>query len=139
MADEPHPRTPEEVFREGLARLWRDDLAGYLDLLDDEVVFEFPFAPQGRPRRLEGKSDVAAYMAHLPGTLDVDKAPSVRIHGTTDPGALIAEMSIEGRIKATAAPFSQQYVVFLDVVDGRITSYRDYWNPLAVLDMAAGS
>ncbi|GAA1002541.1 hypothetical protein Aple_000800 [Acrocarpospora pleiomorpha] len=137
MTNNESPRTPEGVFREGLARLWREDLAGWLDLFHEDIVFEFPFAPAGRPQRLNGKSEVAEYMSHLPGAIQVEEAPSVLIHETTDPETIIIEMSVKGHVTATGTPYAQSYVVVLVVKDGLITLYRDYWNPLAALDTAA--
>ncbi|MDA8368617.1 MAG: nuclear transport factor 2 family protein [Nocardiopsaceae bacterium] len=131
--------TPAELFREGITRLWRDDLAGWTELLDEDVVFEFPFAPPGRPRSLEGRSAVAEYMSHLPGALQVDEEPALRVHETTDPGTAILEMSVRARVKATGAPFEQQYVVVLEAANGLITSYRDYWNPLVAMEMETGA
>ena len=33
--------------------------------------------------------------------------------------------------------FSLRYIVVVHAADGRITSYRDYWNPLGMSDQAA--
>ncbi|WP_329258475.1 nuclear transport factor 2 family protein [Actinoallomurus sp. NBC_01490] len=38
-----------------------------------------------------------------------------------------------GRLVQTGDPFDMTYIAVVTVEDGRITFYRDYWNPLAVL------
>jgi ketosteroid isomerase-like protein len=139
MPSDGSPRTPQEVFLEGLARLMRQDLAGYLDLFHDDIVFEFPFAPDDRPRRLDGKAAVAEYLSRLPGAIEVEEAPDLRIYETTDPNTIIVEMSVKGRLTATGAPYAQSYVIVLVAEDGLITRYRDYWNPLVALDTAASA
>jgi uncharacterized protein len=42
-------------------------------------------------------------------------------------------MTATGTIKDTGEPYDQSYVVVLTVHEGRITRYRDYWNPLKAL------
>ncbi|MFC0531564.1 nuclear transport factor 2 family protein [Phytohabitans kaempferiae] len=129
------PTTPTEIFRSALASLRSGDVTGWVDLCAEDVVFEFPYAPAGRPQRLEGKKAVASYLSVLPGSIEVTKEPQVTVHQTVDPNKAIIEMQIEGRVTATGAPYDQSYVVVLTVADGLITLYRDYWNPLVVIDM----
>ncbi|WEB38528.1 nuclear transport factor 2 family protein [Streptomyces yunnanensis] len=125
-------RTPEDLFRHGLRLLLDQDFAAWVDLWDDQGVFEFPFAPEGRPRRLEGKSAVAAYMRDYPQHIELHDFPHLTIHQTQRTGTIIAEMSAVGRLVATDEPFAMSYVAVVTVADGRIAHYRDYWNPLAV-------
>lgn len=129
------PTTPGAVFRAALASLQSGDVTGWVALCAEDVVFEFPYAPAGRPRRLEGREAVASYLAVLPESVEVTKEPQVAVHQTVDPDEAVIEMRIEGRSVATGAPYEQSYVIFLTVAGGLITRYRDYWNPLAALDM----
>jgi uncharacterized protein len=134
MTDE-KPMSPEAVFLEALSRMANHDLDGWMALCADDVVFEFPFAPSGRPKRLEGKAAVADYLSHLPGSVEVTGPPALTVHHTTDPGTIVVEMQVEGRVTATGNPYAQGYVVILVVKDGLMTHYRDYWNPLVALDL----
>ncbi|MGI9146957.1 MAG: nuclear transport factor 2 family protein [Chloroflexota bacterium] len=38
------------------------DLAGYVDLFSDDVEYEFPFAPPGRPERVSGRENLREYL-----------------------------------------------------------------------------
>lgn len=134
MTTTPLQSNPEAIFRSSVNHLWNEDLASWLDLLHDDVVFEFPFAPTSQPRTLKGKTQIAEYMRHIPGMLQVDEAPSIHVHRTTDDAIIIVEMSVSATVKATGAPFAQQYVVILTVTDGKIARYRDYWNPLVAVN-----
>ncbi len=129
------PMPPEAVFREALTRLAKQDLDGWMALCAEDVVFEFPFAPSGRPRRLEGKAAVADYLSHLPGSVELSGPPALTVHHTTDPETIIVEMGVEGRVTATGRPYAQDYVIVLVVKDGLMTLYRDYWNPLVTLEL----
>ncbi|KAA0940715.1 MULTISPECIES: nuclear transport factor 2 family protein [Streptomyces] len=129
---------PAELFRRGLRLLLAKDITGWVDLWDEHGVFEFPFAPEGWPRRLEGKAAVAAYMRDYPDHIDLHDFPAsdLTVHETGDSGTIVVEMRGVGRLVRTDAPFDMRYIAVVSVADGLITRYRDYWNPLAV---SAGS
>ncbi|AEW99616.1 nuclear transport factor 2 family protein [Streptantibioticus cattleyicolor] len=124
--------SPADLYRRSLRLLLEKDIAGWVGLWAEDGVMEFPFAPDGWPERLEGKEAIAAYMRHYPDHIDLRDFPTVRIHTTTDPEVIVVEMRGTGRLVRTGEPFDMTYVAVVTVVRGRITSYRDYWNPLAV-------
>ncbi|WP_017601348.1 nuclear transport factor 2 family protein [Nocardiopsis lucentensis] len=124
---------PADLFRHGLRLLLDKDVAAWVDLWDDDGVLEFPFAPDGWPRRLDGRAAVADYMRDYPDHIDLHGFPHVEIHQTTDPRTIVVEMRGVGRLVSGDDPFDTTYVAVVRVEDGRITRYRDYWNPLAVL------
>ncbi|MFC0844061.1 nuclear transport factor 2 family protein [Streptomyces noboritoensis] len=126
------PMAPAELYHHGLRLLLEKDIPGWIDLWDEEGVMEFPFAPPGWPRRLEGRQAVADYMRPYPDHIDLHGFPEVTIHQTTAPETIVVEMRGVGRLVATDSPFDMTYIAVVTVHDGRITSYRDYWNPLAV-------
>ncbi|MFH9008632.1 nuclear transport factor 2 family protein [Streptomyces afghaniensis] len=130
----PEPTSPADLFRHSLRLLLDKDIAGWVGLWAEDGVMEFPFAPEGWPRRLEGKEAVAAYMRPYPDHIDLHDFPALRIHQTTDPQTIVVEMRGVGRLVETDAPFDMTYIAVVTVRDGHITSYRDYWNPLAVLE-----
>ena len=131
------PTAPAELFRHGLRLLLDKDMSAFAGLWAEDGVMEFPFAPDGWPRRLEGREAVAAYLRHYPDHIDLHDFTDVRIHETTDPQTVVAELRGVGRLVATGAPFTMTYVQVLTVRDGRIASCRDYWNPLGVQEPGA--
>ncbi|GAA2086045.1 nuclear transport factor 2 family protein [Streptomyces albiaxialis] len=123
--------TPEQVFREGLRLLEQNDFDAWTGLFAEDGVMEFPYAPEGAPRRVEGREGIAAYMRPFPEHMEVHELKDIVIHTTGDPRTAVVEFSSAGRAVATDEPFALSYVVFLTVDEhGRITRYRDYWNPL---------
>lgn len=126
------PTSPADLYRHSLRLLLDKDIAAWLDLWAVDGVMEFPFAPDGRPRRLEGKEAVAAYMRPYPDHIDLHGFPALQIHETTDPQIIVVEMRGVGRLVKTGEPFEMTYIAVVTVRDGHFTSYRDYWNPLAV-------
>jgi len=129
--------TAVEVFNklaEGVATGNGDAL---IDLCAEDVVFEFPFAPAGRPTRVERKAAVREYLKALSGHVRLEGVSSLEIHETVKPEVAITEMTVTGTVTATGAPFEQSYVSFLTVRDGLVARYRDYWNPLRSADWSA--
>ena len=61
------------------------------------------------------------------------------VHQTVDPDTAIIEWAASGHVKSTGAPYEMSYVVVLTLVDGKMALYRDYWNPLTVLDAIEAS
>ena len=137
MATPATPTTPEELYRHSLRLLLDKDIPAWVELFDEHAVMEFPFAPEGWPARLEGEAEIAAYMRHYPDHIDLHDFPFVEIHRTVEPGTVVVEMRGVGRLVETGGPFDMTYIAVVTVENGRIASYRDYWNPLAVRESAA--
>ncbi|MFD4264106.1 nuclear transport factor 2 family protein [Streptomyces sp. NPDC058534] len=126
-----HTPAPD-LYRHSLRLMMDKDIDAWVALWADDAVMEFPFAPEGWPRRLEGREAVAAYMRHYPDHIDLHDFPELRIHETTDPTTVVVEMRAVGRLVRTGAPYDMTYIAVVTVEDGRFTSYRDYWNPLVL-------
>ncbi|MEU2392615.1 nuclear transport factor 2 family protein [Streptomyces sp. NPDC007369] len=126
------PASPADLYRHSLRLLLDKNIPAWVDLWAEDGLMEFPFAPRGRPERLDGKEAVAAYMRDYPDHIELHDFPALRIHLTTDPETIVVEMRGVGRLVQTGAPFDMTYIAVVTVRDGHITSYRDYWNPLAV-------
>lgn len=136
----PHDTVPHfsAMLREGLGHVLAPDALRFVDMMAEDGVMEFPFAPPGLTTRLDGREAVAAHLASLDGLVAFE-AMSVRaVHRTTDPAVTVIEFDGTGRGLATERPYEQSYVSVITVRQGRIAIYRDYWNPLVVLD-AMGS
>lgn len=130
------PTAPEELFRHSLRLLLDKDTYGWTSLWTRDGWMEFPFAPDGWPTRLEGRSAIADYMRHYPDHIDLHDFPAVEIHRTTRAETIVVEMRGVGRLVQTGAPFDMSYIAVVTVENGQFTSYRDYWNPLVTADPA---
>ncbi|MFI0351921.1 nuclear transport factor 2 family protein [Actinomadura sp. 9N407] len=124
--------TPEDLFHQGLRLLLDKDIDGWVALCDENVVIEFPFAPDGYPSRLEGRAAVADYMSDYPDHIDLQDFPYLEIHRTGDPETVITEMRATARVVSTGTPIEIPYIVVMTARNDRIVRYRDYWNPLAM-------
>jgi ketosteroid isomerase-like protein len=131
------PASPADLFRHSLRLLLDKDIPAWTDLWAEDGTMEFPFAPQNWPGRLSGRPAIAAYMRDYPEHIDLTAFPDLRIHRTTDEDTIVVEMRGVGSLVRTGRPFDMTYIAVVTVRDGLFASYRDYWNPLAVLEPGA--
>jgi ketosteroid isomerase-like protein len=110
----------------------------WIELWADDGVLEFPYAPAGRRRAYAGKAEILAYMKHATGRVAADSVESMRVFPMQDPDMAVIEVSIRGRALTTGAPYSQSFVMFFEVEDGKLRRYREYWNPLNTIDAMGG-
>ncbi|MGD0188991.1 MAG: nuclear transport factor 2 family protein [Roseiarcus sp.] len=105
----------------------------WIELWAEDGTLEFPFAPAGRPKTYVGRAAILNYMRAAGGDFTIESVVSRQVHPMLDPRIVCGEMSINGRLNSTGAPYDQQYVVFFEIENGQIKRYREYWNPLVAL------
>ncbi|WBC15958.1 nuclear transport factor 2 family protein [Micromonospora sp. WMMA1998] len=134
MAD----RAREVVER--ILRAGRDgDVEAFVALMAPEGYIEWPFRPAGVPGRVRGRADVRRHLIETAGTLiTFDEYRDVVIHETLDPEVVVVEYEAVGSVVATAEPFEQTVIAVFRVQDGLVVSYRDYINPLPLMEALTG-
>jgi len=114
----------------------------WIDLWTDDGVLEFPFAPPGRRSRYVGKPDILAYMKaaaqRMEGRIKTEGRAYFNVHAMLDPAMICLEMSVKGRILETDAPYNQKYISIIETKGGKITLFREYWNPIVSMDANGG-
>jgi ketosteroid isomerase-like protein len=107
-----------------------------LDMFAEDVIFEFPYAPEGLPQRLDGVAALEAHLQKLGPLIDFGPMVLGPVHAAGD--TIIFEFSCNGQGVRTGAPYDQEYISVVTLRDGRIERYRDYWNPTVVLTALGG-
>jgi ketosteroid isomerase-like protein len=128
-----------DLLRRSLDTFLAKDMKGWTDLCDENVVAEFPFAPDGSPVRLEGRTALYEYLRNYPSVIDVREILSVRTYATDNPNVAIAEWSASGRVLANGNAYEMSYATFVTFRDGLIANYREYWNPMAFIAAMSGA
>ena len=131
--------TPVELLRRSLDTFLAKYMKGWSELCDDNVVAEFPFAPEESPRRLEGREALYEYLRNCPSVIDVASIPNLRIYATDDPDMAVAEWSASGKVLANGNAYEMSYATFATFKNGLMTNYREYWNPLAFMQAMSGA
>jgi hypothetical protein len=105
-------------------------------VLSDDVEVEFPFAPPGRPERLRGRENLRRYLEPLLARIAYDSITGLVVYETDVAGTIVAEMTIGLRLLESDRTYSRRYVAVVRAANGRVVSYREYWNPLALSNRA---
>jgi uncharacterized protein len=106
------------------------DIEAAIALTTDDLVLELPFRADGGPRRLEG-DDARRFMRSLPKLLAQMSFHDVVVHGQLPSGAVVAEYRSAGITRA-GRDYPNAYVAFFCLRDGRIASWREYFDPNVV-------
>ncbi len=124
-------------FADACASLAAGDIDGWMDIYAPDAVHEFPFAPEGRPRRLEGRDAIATYMGALVngGRMRFGSFSDIRVREAGD--ELIIEADGHHQRMADDAPVDLSYIWFITRRDGLVTNFRDYMNPLQLAAMSS--
>lgn len=134
------PRSPVDLtpfaamLRSALGGLLDPGAETFIDQMAEDAVMEFPFAPPGGVRRVEGRAALSDYLADLGEVLTLDGVSPPRVLRTDEEGTVVLEFSATGRGVRTGLPYRQDYVSIVTVRGGRIVRYRDYWNPMAAAE-----
>ena len=115
------------------------DVETFLGLMAPDGYLEWPYRPPGVPERVRGRTEIRSFLAAgAEGFIRFDEYRDVVMHETTDPEVVIAEYKADGTVVATGAPFRQTVIAVFRVRNGQILSYRDYINPLPLMEARAG-
>lgn len=120
-----------EVIDRALELLVARDMAGFAALWAPAGSIEFPFAIDDFPERVEGREAVTQYLAHYTEIVEVERVVSQNRIDTVDPRTVVLEFEVAGVATQTRHPYSMRYISVITVDDDGITTYRDYWSPLA--------
>ncbi|MEU8209541.1 nuclear transport factor 2 family protein [Micromonospora sp. NPDC049044] len=124
----------EEILRAGREA----DIEAFVALMAPDGYLEWPYHPPGVPGRLRGRPEIRRHLTQTAGTfIRFDEYRNVVLHETTDPEVVIVEYEAYGSVVATAGPFEQQVIAVIRVRDGQVLSYRDYVNPLPLVEALA--
>jgi uncharacterized protein len=123
----------ETLFQKFMQAFINKDVHAWLELWDEHGVQEFPFAPEGRPNRVEGKQALSTYIQAVVQDAEITRVLTYTIHLTLEPELFIVETTVEGRIPSTGRTFPASYVWFVRMKDGKILHVKDYWNPLTMM------
>lgn len=120
-----------QLLRRSLETFLAKDIAGWAELCDENVIVEFPFAPDEASRKIVGRTAIYEYLKDYPSVIDLGKTRTMNIYGTDDPRLAIAEWSISGQVISNGNPYDMSYATFVTFNNGLIVNYREYWNPCA--------
>ena len=129
----------EKLFRRHLSTVTTNQKE-WLSLFDDDAVVEFPFAKEiGFPDRIEGLPNIQKYIESLPAGFEDFEFSDVKIYPHENADSLTAEF--KGFIPGNSErpEYRQTYICSFSAKNGKITHYKEYWDPTAVTKFFGGA
>lgn len=127
------------MLRRALGNRINPDAGTFVEMMAEDGVMEFPYAPAGLPTRLEGRIAIADHLEETGKMIAFDRMGEPVVYPSTDPDVVVVEFEGFGRGVASGEPYDQTYISVIRTSGGHITRYRDYWNPLVVLRATKGA
>ncbi|MGA2868901.1 MAG: nuclear transport factor 2 family protein [Verrucomicrobiota bacterium] len=124
----------EAVIEEFLDALEAISVERFLNVWHENGVQVMPYAPEGFPARLEGKKAIRRQYAILLAEYKSIRIPNRIFHFTNDPNRVWVELQSEIQFKATGKSYNNTYVCLFILRDGKIIEYKEYFNPLILLN-----
>ncbi|MFC4102410.1 nuclear transport factor 2 family protein [Paenibacillus xanthanilyticus] len=116
----------QATFRNHLSHIAGGNMKAWVELWEEEGIFEFPYGPAGSQPKKIGKLELYDYMKEFPNRFDVSFTELI-FHPMADPELVVAEFKAVGKHRETGNPHNQTYVSVVEMRDGRIRHYRDFW------------
>lgn len=124
----------QRVFEAHLALFNPQNTSHYAELLTDDAVFEFPYAPDAFPSRVEGKEAIVKYMTGLVPLAVNWRFWDLTFSETTSPDVFFVEFKGSADVTATGRKYEQTYIGRLEMRGEKIAKYREFWNPQVIVD-----
>ena len=127
------------MLRRVLGKRLRPEVETFPDMFAVDGVLEYPFAPPGLNTPIVGRDAIVANFQRLRMLLRVDSVAGVSEIKVNDLDMVVLEFSGRGEGVITRELYEQRYIVVIRLQNGNIVHYKDYWNPIALLQAINGS
>jgi len=126
----------ERLFHSHLAKFINPDMTKdtYAELFTEDAVQEFPYAPAPYAKEVVGRDAIADYIANVVNGAKNWNFRNFQFSGTIDPNTFFVEFEGSADVIATEKPYHQLYIGRITLRDGRIAAYREFWNPVWIMD-----
>ena len=101
------------------------------EIYADDLVVEFPYAPEGHTRRLEGSEAFLAFFSRISSFAEGFSIGEPTILSEGD--KFVAEYHGSATFKESGLPYEQDYVLVASVRDGKLAVLREHYDPMRVL------
>lgn len=122
----------EDVVEKSLWLMTADTKA-WSEMLVEDVVVDFPYAPAlGWPGQVNGRQAMYDHIANALKDMPDLTFSNLRTYPTADPEVIWFEVHGSANVPSTGKAYEQDYACKARIRDGKIVSYSEYWNPLAM-------
>lgn len=108
-------------------------------LFHEDGKLDVPYAPDGIPRRIEGRAAIDAFYKALPEMVTPLNFADYRIWELEESGEFVAEYTSDSSMKESGAPYRNTYVARITVRDGKIARFAEFFDPIPLVEALGGA
>ncbi len=123
----------DAILKAALGDRLAHDADSFTEMFGDHAALECPFAPPGALHRMTGKQAIADYVGRLGAIQDSDGMVLRDSYPAEESSSALVEYEGMVRNKRDGGTYRQRYLAVVRARGGRITLFREYWNPLPVV------
>jgi ketosteroid isomerase-like protein len=112
------------------------------EIFAEDLVYGLPWCPPelGVPQRLESRDEAIAFIRGIVDFVEPENIHNVRIHTfDDDPNELLAEYSVDTRIKGTGREYKNDLLIRITCRDGQIVRFAEHLDTIRLLKSMGGS
>lgn len=128
------PESIDHRLQQFLSNLVSSRHPDLMEMLTEDAVIKFPYHLATTPTQLVGKQEIVKYFAGIANLMTFEEFRLVAAHQTINPDVAVLEYEGTGKAVRTGRSYQQKYITVLTFRDGRISHWKDYWNPIRVLN-----
>lgn len=121
----------EQVVRDFLTSLEVKDMDAFAAVWAEDAVQDMPYAPEGFPRRVEGRDNLIEHYSDWPTVSGAANfTDELVFYPMQNPSMVFAEWRGVVEIIPTGRVYEQRYGGLFHVVNGEIMLFREYFDPI---------
>lgn len=126
----------ERLFRLHLAKFTDPDMTreAYADLFTEDAVQQFPYAPAPYAKEVVGRDAIVEYISNVVRGATDWHFKNFEFSNTSDPETIFVEFEGSANVITTGKRYSQLYIGRITLEEGKISCYREFWNPIWIMD-----
>lgn len=114
------------------------DGTDFFDIHAEDVVVEYVITVPDYPRKVVGRDALAELYRGYGNTIVQDGSSDVFAHYDREKSVAVLEYTIHGTTVHNGRRYLNRFISVITVTDRKISHWRDYLDPLLVLDALAG-
>lgn len=113
-----------------LTALEEKDMEKFASVWAEDAVQDMPYAPEGFPKRVNGKDNLIAHYAAWPDNSgDADFTSQLVFYPMQNPEMIFVEFKGDVDIVPTGRKYKQHYGGLFHIQNGKIKLFREYYDP----------
>jgi uncharacterized protein len=129
-------RDPKAVAASFMEALASKDYAAWDDLVAEDAIIHYPYSPEFMPTRFDGREPWRDLTRQMFDAIESFRFYDVEMIATEKPGFIVVLAKSEADF-LSGKTYTNDYVFFYRVVDGKIVEYWEHFNPLNILKVLA--